>query len=127
MKEGEEVNIDQLRADYLLVRQWWREADGWCEADIDDADDCIKQAVTSEDGELLTCWQNWLAEILTDIRGFYTAVRQKEARIRKEPFVDVWPDRLVHGDRSSDRVVSGENMRFWIEDEDLKPARQRHG
>jgi hypothetical protein len=27
-------DLDSMRADYRLVRKWWRESEGWSEADL---------------------------------------------------------------------------------------------
>lgn len=78
------VDLDSMRADYRLVRRRWREADGWSEADLQEADDAVKAAVDGGDGELIACWANWLAGLAKEIRDTTARVRAMEARMKEE-------------------------------------------
>lgn len=82
--EQKAVDLEVLRADYKQVRRWWRESEGWSEADLADADDGIKAAVDSGDVELIGCWANWLAGIAKEIRDFSARVRAMEAVMRQQ-------------------------------------------
>ena len=78
------VDLDSMRADYRLVRKWWRESEGWSEADLVEADECVKAAVDGGDAELIGCWANWLAGIANGIRDTSARVRAMEARMKEE-------------------------------------------
>jgi len=82
--EKQTIDMDSLRADYRLVRRWWRESDGWCDADLAEADDGIKAAVDMGDAELIACWANWLSKKANDIRGGASRVRDIEAKAREK-------------------------------------------
>lgn len=82
--EQETIDMDSLRADYRLVRRWWREADGWSDADVAEADDAIKAAVDQGDVGLIACWANWLATKANEIRGLSARVRDIEAKAREK-------------------------------------------
>lgn len=77
------MSFDSIRADYRLVRKWWRESEGWSEADVAEADKCIKAAVDSGDAELIACWANWLAGIAKPMRELTARIRAFEQRIRE--------------------------------------------
>ena len=78
------MDIEALRVDYRLVRRWWRESEGWSEADLADADAAIKAAVDGGDAELIGCWANWLAGIAKEIRDMSARVRAMEERMEEE-------------------------------------------
>lgn len=78
------VDLDTMREDYRLVRRWWRERDGWSEADLVEADVAVKAAVDGGDLELITCWANWLAGLAKEIRDMAARVRAMEARMKEE-------------------------------------------
>lgn len=78
------VDLDSMRADYRLVRKWWRERDDWSEADLLDADAAVKAAVDGGDVELITCWANWLAGLAKEIRDMAARVKAMEARMKEE-------------------------------------------
>lgn len=69
------IDLDSMRADYRLVRKWWRESEGWSDVEQLEADDAIKAAVDSGDVELMACWANWLAGIAKGIRNASARVR----------------------------------------------------
>lgn len=75
-------NLDTMRADYVLVRRWWKEAEGWTEADLVEADRGVKAAVDSGDAERIALWANWLAGLAEEIRRFTSMVRAAEDRMR---------------------------------------------
>lgn len=76
--------MDSMRADYRLVRKWWLESEGWSEADVAEADKCVKSAVDGGDAELIGCWANWLAGIAKGIRDESARLRSMEARMKEE-------------------------------------------
>lgn len=76
------VDLNVMRADYVLVRRWWKEAEGWTEADLAEADRGVKAAVDSNDAERIALWANWLAGLAEDIRRFTSMVRAAEDRMR---------------------------------------------
>lgn len=75
-------NIETMRADYVLVRRWWKEAEGWSEADLAEADRGVRRVVERKDAELIACWSAWLAKLAEEIRRFESMVRGAEARMR---------------------------------------------
>ena len=83
MDQGK-VDLDSMRADYRLVRRWWRESEGWSESDLVEADDAVKAAVDGGDIELIACWANWLAGLAKEIRDMTARVRAMEARMKEE-------------------------------------------
>lgn len=83
MEQGA-VDLEVLRADYKLVRRWWRESEGWSETDLAEADAGIKAAVDGGDAELVGCWANWLAGMAKELRDFSARVIATEARVREE-------------------------------------------
>lgn len=82
--DGKAVDLDSIRADYKLVRRWWRESDGWSEADLAEADEGIKTAVDGGDAELIGCWANWLAAKAKEIREEAARVRSMESRVKEQ-------------------------------------------
>lgn len=74
--------LDTMRADYTLVRRWWKEADGWTEAELAEADRGVRLVVERKDAELIACWAGWLAHKAEEIRRFESTVRAAEARMR---------------------------------------------
>ena len=76
--------MDGMRADYRLVRSWWRESDGWSDADVSEADAAIKAAVDRGDEGLIACWSVWLAARANEIREFSALVRDIEAKAREK-------------------------------------------
>lgn len=76
------ADLNVMRADYVLVRRWWKEAEGWTEADLAEADRGVKAAVDSKDTERIALWANWLAGLAEDIRRFTSMVRAAEDRMR---------------------------------------------
>lgn len=78
------VDLNTMRADYVLVRRWWKEAEGWSEADLAEADRDVKRVVDKGDQELITCWANWLAGMAEEIRRFTSMVRAAEDRMRAD-------------------------------------------
>lgn len=76
------ADLNVMRADYVLVRRWWKEAEGWTEADLAEADRGVKAAVDSKDAERIALWANWLAGLAEDIRRFTSMVRAAEDRMR---------------------------------------------
>lgn len=71
-----------MRADYVLVRRWWKEAEGWTEAELAEADRGVKAAVDSNDAERIALWANWLAGLAEEVRRFTSMVRSAEERMR---------------------------------------------
>lgn len=76
------MNLDTMRADYTLVRRWWKDAEGWTEADLAEADRGVRLVVERKDVELIACWAGWLGKLAEDIRRFESLVRGAEARMR---------------------------------------------
>ncbi|MDT3708156.1 MAG: hypothetical protein ROZ09_15145 [Thiobacillus sp.] len=76
------TNLDTMRADYVLVRRWWKDAEGWTEAELAEADRGVRRVVERKDAELIACWAAWLATLAEDIRRFESTVRGAEARMR---------------------------------------------
>lgn len=76
------ANLDTMRRDYVLVRRWWQNADGWIEAELAEADRGVKAAVDSGDAERIALWANWLAGLAEEIRRFTSMVRAAEDRMR---------------------------------------------
>lgn len=76
------ADLNVMRADYVLVRRWWKEAEGWTEADLAEADRDVKRVVDKGDQELIACWANWLAGLAEEIRCFTSMVRAAEDRMR---------------------------------------------
>lgn len=62
------MSIDSIRADYRVVRKWWREVKGWSEIDIAEADSAIKAAIEGSDQGRVDCWANWLGALAIDAR-----------------------------------------------------------
>lgn len=71
-----------MRTDYVLVRRWWKEAEGWTEAELAEADAGITAVVGRNDTELIDCWAVWLASEAERIRRFESMVRAAENRMR---------------------------------------------
>ncbi len=78
MKAG----LDTMRADYTLVRRWWKDAEGWTEAELAEADRGVRLVVERKDAELIACWAGWLATLAEDIRRFESTVCDAESRMR---------------------------------------------
>lgn len=76
------MNLDSMRTDYVLVRRWWRDADGWTDEELAEADAGVKAAVDSRDADRIALWANWLAGLAENIRRFEASVRAAEARMR---------------------------------------------
>lgn len=76
------VDLDRMRADYVLVRRWWRDADGWTADELEEADRGVRAAVDGEDAGLLACWAGWLAVEAEHIRRLESMVRSAEERMR---------------------------------------------
>lgn len=76
------ANLDTMRADYVLVRRWWQNAEGWTEAELAESDRGVKAAVDSGDAERIALWANWLAGLAEEIRRFTSMVRAAEDRMR---------------------------------------------
>lgn len=76
--------LNTMRADYVLVRRWWKDADGWTEAELAEADRGIKAVVARNDTELIACWASWLAGLAEEIRRFESRVRAAEGRMRQQ-------------------------------------------
>lgn len=76
------ADLSTMRADYVLVRRWWKEAEGWTEADLAEADRGVKAAVDSNDAERIALWANWLAGLAEEVRRFTSMVRSAEERMR---------------------------------------------
>ncbi len=74
--------LDTMRADYVLVRRWWKDAEGWTEADLAEADRGVKAVVDSGDAERIALWAKWLAGLAEEIRRFTSMVRAAEDRMR---------------------------------------------
>ena len=51
------VDMARMRADWATVAQ----AQGWSEAEAQEAGLAIKAAIDAEDGALVQCWADWLA------------------------------------------------------------------
>jgi hypothetical protein len=81
MKDSE---LEKLRGNYLLVRNWWRKADGWTEADLQEADAGIRKAIDSGDDELIACWVSWIEKKAIQIQVFTGKVREMENRILEQ-------------------------------------------
>jgi hypothetical protein len=71
------MNLDTMRADYVTVRRWWRDAEGWSEADLDEADRGVKEAVDKGDPEIVACWACWLAGLAEGIRRMNSMTGQQ--------------------------------------------------
>jgi len=76
------ADLSVMRADYVLVRRWWKEAEGWTDAELAEADRGAKAAVDSNDAERIALWANWLAGLAEEIRRFTSMVRAAEDRMR---------------------------------------------
>lgn len=76
------MDLNPMRTDYVLVRRWWKESEGWTEAELDEADRGVKAAVDSGDAERIALWANWLAGLAEEIRRFTSMVRAAEDRMR---------------------------------------------
>lgn len=55
------VDMDRLRADYRLVRDWCVECGEWTDADADEIGAGIKAAVDAPDFGELAFWAEWMA------------------------------------------------------------------
>lgn len=77
------ADLNTMRADYVLVRRWWKDAEGWTEAELAEADRGVRLVVDRNDTELIACWAGWLTGLAEDIRRFESSVRSAEARIRE--------------------------------------------
>jgi hypothetical protein len=75
-------NLETMRADYVLIRRWWKDADGWTDAELEEADRGVRKVVERKDAELIACWAAWLARQAEEIRRFESMVRAAEARMR---------------------------------------------
>ena len=69
------ADLNVMRANYVLVRRWWKEAEGWTEAELAEADRGVKAAVDSNDAERIALWANWLAGLAEEVRRFTSMVR----------------------------------------------------
>lgn len=76
------ADLNVMRANYVLVRRWWKEAEGWTEAELAEADRGVKAAVDSNDAERIALWANWLAGLAEEVRRFTSMVRSAEERMR---------------------------------------------
>ncbi|MBC2731366.1 hypothetical protein [Thiobacillus sp.] len=76
------MDLNAMRADYVLVRRWWKDADGWTEAELAWADRGVKAVVDRDDTEMIACWAGWLAGLAEEIRRFESMVRSAEDRMR---------------------------------------------
>jgi hypothetical protein len=76
------TNLETMRADYVLVRRWWKDAEGWTEAELAEADRGVRLVVDRKDTELIACWATWLAALAEDIRRLESRVRDAESRMR---------------------------------------------
>ncbi len=76
------ADLSTMRADYVLVRRRWKNAEGWTEADLAEADRGVKAAIDSNDAERIALWAYWLAGLAEDIRRFTSMVRAAEDRMR---------------------------------------------
>lgn len=76
------TNLDTMRADYILVRRWWQNAESWTEAELADADRGVRLVVERKDAEMIACWAGWLATLAEEIRRFESTVRDAEGRMR---------------------------------------------
>ncbi len=86
-----DTTLDTMRADYVLVRRWWKDADGWTEAELAEADRGVRLVVERKDAELIACWAGWLATLAEDIRRFESTVRGAEASMRAAAAADRKP------------------------------------
>lgn len=77
------VDLNTMRADYVLVRRWWKDAEGWTEADLAEADRGVRTVVERKDTVLIACWAGWLAGLAEEIRRFESTVRDAEGRMRE--------------------------------------------
>lgn len=75
-------SINTLKDDYTTVRRWWKDAEGWTEAELAEADRGVRLVVERKDAELIACWAAWLATLAEDIRRFESTVRAAESRMR---------------------------------------------
>ncbi len=78
------MSLDTMRADYVLVRRWWKDAEGWTEAELAEADRGVRSVVERKDAELITCWAAWLAGLAEEIRRLESRVRSAEGRMRQQ-------------------------------------------
>jgi hypothetical protein len=76
------MSLETMRADYTLVRRWWKDAEGWTEADLAEADRGVRSVVERKDAELIACWAGWLAGLAEEIRRFESTVHAAEGRMR---------------------------------------------
>lgn len=76
------TDLDTMRADYILVRRRWKDAEGWTEAELAEADRGVREVVERKDAELIACWAGWLARLAEGIRRFESTVRDAESRMR---------------------------------------------
>lgn len=69
------ADINLMRRNWRIVQRFWLEVDGWSEADVDEARVAIKQCSDRGDNELLECWFNYLAEIVSVIQASPEVIR----------------------------------------------------
>lgn len=77
------MNLDTMRTDYTQVRRWWKDAEGWTDAELAEADRGVRLVVERKDTELIACWAGWLAGLAEDIRRFESSVHAAEGRMRQ--------------------------------------------
>jgi predicted transposase YbfD/YdcC len=75
--------IDQLRADFRLVRRWRIEQGEWTEADAQEFVEAIREAITTRNEEHIEGWARMMADYAKPMRELTARIRAFEQRIRE--------------------------------------------
>jgi hypothetical protein len=83
-----DIDLDAVRADYLIVRRWWANVlpEVWPPEALAEADELVAAAIHGADEKLKAAWMSYLAVRAADIRRERAAMaqhcRDMEARIK---------------------------------------------
>ncbi len=75
--------LDQLRADFRLVRRWRIEQGEWTEADAKEFIEAIREAIDTRNAEHVEGWARMMAEYAKPMRELTARIRAFEQRIRE--------------------------------------------
>lgn len=75
--------IDQLRADFRLVRRWRIEQGEWTEADAQEFVEAIREAIATRNEEHIEGWARMMADYAKPMRELTARIRAFEQRIRE--------------------------------------------
>lgn len=75
--------IDQLRADFRLVRRWHIEQGEWTEADAQEFVEAIREAIATRNVEHIEGWARMMADYAKPMRELTARIRAFEQRIRE--------------------------------------------